>query len=382
MAVVSPSLFTPAERAFTDMLDKGGILVGDRWFPKESSELERARYLVTYHSRLEKNRRRRERRRALASGPKPRKVCGSVPMDLASQRAHRDPVERRKCLRRATVAPCPTPNEIRTAWHCRNAGARKRLRLAALLLDLECYVDNSLVIRKVRERPLIVGRAPGIRGWIRENCPELEPKYKTLMRIKGIGKCLRQNVGLPDPVPLELLLDPSLAPASLADLPLHVQRRGEDEEEEPTAGLVIDRYIWELSQVEIDANGRPYRNNANYTRVANTPAYCRTAATRLAGLQAEADIILNGKDRRAIENYVMARGRLPSRPSVRVRMAAFRAGMRGDRADWREVLRRRRIREMGVGEMLLNGIGWCVDLPSRLTYPFRPHLPLWDRGRR
>ena len=93
-------------------------------------------------------------------------------------------------------------------------------------------------------------------------------------------------------------------------------------------------------------------------------------------------IILNGKDRRAIENYVMARGRLPSRPSVRVRMAAFRAGMRGDRADWQEVLRRRRIREMGVGEMLLNGIGWCVDLPSRLTYPFRPHLPLWDRGRR
>ena len=109
MAVVSPNLFTPAERAFTDMLDKGGILVGDRWFPKESSELERARYLVTYHSRLEKNRRRRERRRALASGPKPRKVCGSVPMDLASQQAHRDPVERRKCLRRATVAPCPTP---------------------------------------------------------------------------------------------------------------------------------------------------------------------------------------------------------------------------------------------------------------------------------
>ena len=228
MAVVSPNLFTPAERAFTDMLDKGGILVGDRWFPKESSELERARYLVTYHSRLEKNRRRRERRRALASGPKPRTVCGSVPMDLASQRAHRDPVERRKCLRRATVAPCPTPNEIRTAWHCRNAGARERLRLAALLLDLECYVDNSLVIRKVRERPLIVGRAPGIRGWIRENCPELEPKYKTLMRIKGIGKCLRQNVGLPDPVPLELQLAPALDPASLTDLPQHGQRRGEE----------------------------------------------------------------------------------------------------------------------------------------------------------
>ena len=371
MAVVSPGLFTPAERAFTDMLEKGGILVGDRWFPKGSSDLERARYLISYHNRLERNRRRRERRRALAPEPKPRNVCGTVPMDLGSQRAHRDPVERRKCLRRSTVAPCPTANEIRTAWHCRNASPSARLRLAALLLDLECYVDNSLVIRKVRERPLIVGRAPGIRGWIRENCPELEPKYKTLMRIKGIGKCLRQNTGLPDPVPLEILLDPSLDPASLADLPLQVQPRGDYDDDETTPALVTDRYIWERSEIRIDANGRPYRDDANYTRITDTPAYCRNAASRLRTLQAEARIILNGRDSRAIENYVAARGRLPSRPSVRRRMEAFRAGLRGNREDLQEILRRRRIREKSVGEMILDGILWYVDIPYRLTHPWR-----------
>ena len=373
MAVVSNGLFTPAERAFTDMLERGAVLVGDRWFPEGSTELERARYLVSYHNRLERNRRRRERRRERASEARPRNVCGTVPMDLDSQRAHRDPVERRKCLRRATVAPCPTANEIRTAWHCRDAGPAARLRLAALLLDLECYVDNSLKVRKVRNRPLIVGRAPGIRGWIRENCPELGPKYKTLMRIKGMGGCLRQNTGLPDPVPLEILLDPSLDPASLADLPLQVQPRGDEEDDETTPGLVTDRYVWERSEIRIDANGRPYRDDGNYRLVANTPACCRTASARLAALQAEfTSIVLNGTGDRTIENYTAPRGRLPSRPSVRRRMEAFRAGLREKRADMAGPSLgnggrfAKGIRERGLGEEVLAALEWYLTIPNRM----------------
>ena len=58
---VPSAVFSEEERVFTRMLDERGVLVGDRWFPAHSSELERARYLASYHCRLERNRRRRER---------------------------------------------------------------------------------------------------------------------------------------------------------------------------------------------------------------------------------------------------------------------------------------------------------------------------------
>ena len=73
-----------------------------------------------------------------------------------------------------------------------------------MLQDLECYVDNCL---KIDESGAVVGRNGGIRGWIRENVPELFPKYKTLMRYKAMAVRLRQATGTKDPTPTSALLD-------------------------------------------------------------------------------------------------------------------------------------------------------------------------------
>ena len=50
--------------------------------------------------------------------------------------------------------------------------------------DLESAVDNAYIRDETGE---IVGRRPGIRGWIDKNCPALSKRYKTLMRYKALA---------------------------------------------------------------------------------------------------------------------------------------------------------------------------------------------------
>ena len=61
-------------------------------------------------------------------------------------------------------------------------------------------------------RPLYYGRAPGIKGWLRENVPALALRYATVMRYKAAAKKLRQVVELPDPIPVAAVLDGAEAP--------------------------------------------------------------------------------------------------------------------------------------------------------------------------
>ena len=77
------------------------------------------------------------------------------------------------------------------------------LRFGSLLEDLACYVDHGLRLAGGR----IVGRAPGIKGWLRENVPALALRYTTVMRYKAAAKKLRQVVELPDPIPVAAVLD-------------------------------------------------------------------------------------------------------------------------------------------------------------------------------
>jgi hypothetical protein len=71
-----------------------------------------------------------------------------------------------------------------------------------MLCDLEAYCDNSLVRNVDGE---IIGRNPGVKGWLRTNCPELLKHYKNAMRYKGIAEKFRQVVGAADPVPAVML---------------------------------------------------------------------------------------------------------------------------------------------------------------------------------
>jgi len=121
-----------------------------------------------------------------------------------TERRRRMAVERRKVNRRYTTAPAPTPEVLFAAWEARKESREAMIRLGGMLQDLECYVDNCL---KIDESGAVVGRNGGIRGWIRENLPELSPKYKTLMRYKALAIRLRQVTDTRDPTPTSALLE-------------------------------------------------------------------------------------------------------------------------------------------------------------------------------
>ena len=250
--------FGKTERDYREMLDRGGIFVGDRWFDQNSSAAERAEYLAKYEHRIERNRRRRERRHAVVTERKERAPRRKIPNDPESQRAHRMPLERRKCIRRSTLASCPTPNEIRTAWHFHNDSREAFIRLGGLLLDLECYVDNSLITIIQHHHLKIVGRHGGLKEWIRENCPELEANYKTLQNIKGIVKRLRQRAGVIDPIPVSALMNTSIDFTGISESDVKIQPRGGRPDQ------VRDRFVWEKSPILIDADGHTYFHNENY----------------------------------------------------------------------------------------------------------------------
>ena len=111
--------------------------------------------------------------------------------------------ERRRVRRRRTESPCPTREAILDAWTHAREGREAMLRFGSLLEDLACYVDHELRLAGGR----IVGRAPGIKGWLRENIPALALRYTTVMRYKAAAKKLRQVVELPDPIPVAAVLD-------------------------------------------------------------------------------------------------------------------------------------------------------------------------------
>ena len=111
--------------------------------------------------------------------------------------------ERRRIRRRRTESPCPTREAILDAWTHAREGREAMLRFGSLLEDLACYVDHELRLAGGR----IVGRAPGIKGWLRENVPALALRYATVMRYKAAAKKLRQVVELPDHIPVAAVLD-------------------------------------------------------------------------------------------------------------------------------------------------------------------------------
>ena len=112
-------------------------------------------------------------------------------------------IERRKIRLRRTTAPMPTPEVLLKAWNERKSSRKAMIILGGMLHDLECYVDNCL---KFDEKGNVIGRNGGIRGWLKENVPELFSKYKTLMRYKALAMRLRQVTETKDPKPTSKLL--------------------------------------------------------------------------------------------------------------------------------------------------------------------------------
>ena len=112
-------------------------------------------------------------------------------------------MERRKIKRRRTTASRPTPQKLLVAWNERKSSREAMIRLGGMMHDLECYVDNCL---RFDEGGNVIGRNGGIRGWLKDNLPDLWPKYKTLMRYKALAVRIRQVTGTKDPKPTTKLL--------------------------------------------------------------------------------------------------------------------------------------------------------------------------------
>ncbi len=113
--------------------------------------------------------------------------------------------------RKISVNPPPTAEALEAAWRATRGGRRgdpevlaARFRLGALLSDLEPVVDQSY-IRDVAGT--IVGRQPGLRGWIAMHTPDLLPYYKTLMAYKSLADKLRMALGIEEPDTLDGVLE-------------------------------------------------------------------------------------------------------------------------------------------------------------------------------
>ena len=139
--------------------------------------------------------------------------------------------ERRKIRHRRTDTVCPTKEQILDAWIARRKSHEDAIRFGSLIEDLECYIDNSL---RRDEDGVIVGRNPGVKGWLRANIPALALQYTTVMRYKVAAKKLKQITGLAEPTPMDVVLPPKTAKASV--LPAT---------EVPSVEIVRARAIWE-----------------------------------------------------------------------------------------------------------------------------------------
>ena len=130
------------------------------------------------------------------------------PFYCAQERVRRQTLaaERRKVRTRQTLNPCPTKEQILEAWTKVGDSKEALLRFGSLMEDLECYVDNSL---RRTEDGMIVGRRPGIKGWLQIEIPALYLKYKTVMAYKAAAKRMRQVLDVRDPVPLSSALSPT-----------------------------------------------------------------------------------------------------------------------------------------------------------------------------
>ena len=113
--------------------------------------------------------------------------------------------------RKTSVNPPPTAKMLEAAWKATRGGRRgdsevlaARLRLGAMLSDLEPVVDQSYIRDK---DGTIVGRQPGLRGWIAMHAPDLLPYYKTLMAYKSLADKLRMALGIEEPDTLDGVLE-------------------------------------------------------------------------------------------------------------------------------------------------------------------------------
>ena len=131
-------------------------------------------------------------------------VRGFAPPPAPGERRRAGAPIRRLC--RASVNPMPDIQDVVEAYRAARGRGRvaEKIRCGSLLLDAEAGVDSSLIRTESGE---IVGRNPGLRGWIGDRAPWLLNHYVSLMQYRRLAQAFREAHGLRDPCPATLLLD-------------------------------------------------------------------------------------------------------------------------------------------------------------------------------
>ncbi len=137
--------------------------------------------------------------------------------------------------RKTSVNPPPTPAAIRRAWEASRTSLAGKLLAGTLLSDLEPVVDQSYLRA---EDGTIVGRRPGIKGWLLANCPDMLPHYKALMNYKALADKLRKALGIEDPDTLAGVLDFGVSILTATEGEQTPETKGTS----PKSLVFIDRY--------------------------------------------------------------------------------------------------------------------------------------------
>ena len=98
---------------------------------------------------------------------------------------------------------CPKPEAVAAQWEKLRArrDPLEALRFGAMLLNVSQYVDCSPIYGRGKH---IVARNPGLKGWLRENRPDIS--YVTAMSSRKLAQTTCRAIGLPEFLPLEWVM--------------------------------------------------------------------------------------------------------------------------------------------------------------------------------
>ncbi|MGI5868328.1 MAG: hypothetical protein ACOX9C_02640 [Kiritimatiellia bacterium] len=98
---------------------------------------------------------------------------------------------------------CPKAEEVLEQWKRiqKQRDPVEALRFGAMLLNVSQYVDCSPIHGRNRR---IVARNPGLKGWLRDHCREIN--YVTAMSYRKLAQTACQAIGLPEFLPLEWVM--------------------------------------------------------------------------------------------------------------------------------------------------------------------------------
>ena len=100
--------------------------------------------------------------------------------------------EQHRIRKSTSTNPCPTPEALSRQWDRVHDSLDEMVRFGMLIVDLDAHVDNSLIVKRDEYgNPYIVGRMPGVKGWLAERCPHIG--YKTAMRYKSLAEKARKS---------------------------------------------------------------------------------------------------------------------------------------------------------------------------------------------